>query len=160
MGSSKLGPPHRPDGETSMTNPFSTPATAPGSVAPARGSRQRLQSAAYRSGVAPRLGTRRRALALAARPLNGALTSAVALLALSLSATAREVPLRSTAAILPVSGTAAPASKPRPIVRKRLANAIPAPRFAVDPGPQKFWFYRPLEASAVHWPVLFLGVAY
>jgi hypothetical protein len=97
---------------------------------------------------------------VAFRPLNTALASAVALLALSLSAGAREIPSRSTTAIQPVSATAALMPRLRPIVRKRFANAIPALRFAFDPGTQQFWFYRPLEASAVQWPVLFLGIAY
>ena len=99
-------------------------------------------------------------LSMPATALSVALTSAVALLALSLSATAREVASRSTTAVLPLSGVVAPTPRLRPIVQKRLASAIPGPRFAVDPGSQKFWFYRPLEVSAVPWQVLFLGVAY
>src|SRR5262245_26004273 len=51
-----------------------------------------------------------------------------------------------------------PKARPAPI-RKRIASAAPVRR--VSPPPAPYWYYyRPYERVAVHWPILFIGVGF
>ena len=93
------------------------------------------------------------------RGLKVALASAAALLAVSLAApaSAQDRPPQSSGQTAQSAATEAPAPKARPVRKKRVASAVRRAR----PAPVPYWYYyRPYERVAAHWPMLFIGVGF
>ena len=92
------------------------------------------------------------------RGLKVVLASAAALLAVSLAvpASAQDRPPQSSGQAAQSAATEVPAPKARPVRKKRVASAVRRAR----PAPVPYWYYRPYERFAAHWPMLFIGVGF